>query len=83
MGFFTEFLFDMAQAYQSHLDQSSNFNQQKSNFNRKKSNDQSRNSFDRDYDAYYEDLHSDALSGDIDAQEEMREEFGDDWEWEY
>lgn len=39
--------------------------------------------FGNDYDDYYGDLHDDAMSGDIDAQEEMREEFGDDWEGEY
>lgn len=36
-----------------------------------------------DYDNYYEQLHDDAMCGDLDAQAEMREEFGDDWEGEY
>lgn len=36
-----------------------------------------------DYDDYYEQLHDDAMSGDLDAQSEMREEFGDGWEGEY
>lgn len=36
-----------------------------------------------DYDDYYEQIHDDAMSGDLDAQAEMREEFGDDWEGEY
>lgn len=36
-----------------------------------------------DYDSYYEQIHDDAMSGDLDAQVEMREEFGDDWEGEY
>lgn len=29
---------------------------------------------------YYEDLYDDACSGDQEAIDEMREEFGDDWE---
>lgn len=33
-----------------------------------------------DYDSYYEDCYDDAKSGDLDAQAEMREEFGDDWD---
>lgn len=36
-----------------------------------------------DYDDYYEQIHDDAMSGDLEAQSEMREEFGDDWEGEY
>lgn len=34
-------------------------------------------------DDYYEDLHDDAINGDFDARDEMREEFGDDWDEEY
>lgn len=53
------------------------------------------NEFDRDleqeksefhgdnYYEYYDQLHDDAICGDIDAQMEMREEFGDDWEGEF
>ena len=41
------------------------------------------NAFNNDYDDYYEQIHDDAMSGDLDAQAEMREEFGDDWEGEY
>lgn len=36
-----------------------------------------------DYDDYYEQIHDDAFSGDLDAQAEMHDEFGDDWEGEY
>lgn len=36
-----------------------------------------------DYEDYYEEIHDDAMCGDLDAQAEMREEFGDDWEGEY
>lgn len=36
-----------------------------------------------DYDDYYEQIHDDAMCGDQDAIDEMREEFGDDWEGEY
>lgn len=41
------------------------------------------NSSSNDYDDYYEQIHDDAFSGDPDAQDEMHEEFGDDWEGEY
>lgn len=41
------------------------------------------NTFNNEYDDYYEQLHDDGMSGDLDAQFEMREEFGDDWEGEY
>lgn len=37
----------------------------------------------REYDSYYEELADDAIMGDSDAAEEMRDEFGDDWEEEW
>ena len=36
-----------------------------------------------DEDDYFEELHSDAFSGDKGAIDEMKDEFGDDWESEY
>jgi len=36
-----------------------------------------------DYDDYYGELYDDALMGDPEAQEELRQEFGDDWDEEY
>lgn len=53
------------------------------NKGKKKPIDRGWSPFGNDYDDYYSDLHDDAMSGDIAAQEEMREEFGDDWEGEY
>ncbi|MGI5069756.1 hypothetical protein [Treponema pectinovorum] len=53
------------------------------NKTRKKSSNQSPSLFDSDYDDYYEETYEDALLGDEDAIDEMREEFGDDWEDEY
>lgn len=35
------------------------------------------------YDDYYETTYDEAMSGDESCIEEMREEFGDDWESEY
>lgn len=51
--------------------------------NTEKKKPDSWSSFSDEYDDYYEQLHDDAMSGDLDAQAEMREEFGDDWEGEY
>lgn len=50
---------------------------------KKKSNNDGWAPLEDDYDDYYEQIHDDAMSGDLDAQAEMREEFGDDWEGEY
>lgn len=50
---------------------------------KKRKSENSWDSFSRDYDDYYSELHQDAMEGDIGAQEEMRDEFGDDWEHEY
>lgn len=36
-----------------------------------------------DYEDYYGELHDDAICGDQSAIDEMREEFGDDWESDY
>ena len=53
------------------------------NTGKKKPDDRGWSPFGNDYDDYYGQLHDDAMSGDLDAQAEMREEFGDDWEGEY
>lgn len=50
---------------------------------KKKKFDRGWSPFGNDYDDYYAELYDDAVSGDFDAQEEMRQEFGDDWEGEY
>lgn len=53
------------------------------NSGKKKPNNGGWNSLVDEYDDYYEQLHDDAMCGDLDAQAEMKEEFGDDWEGEY
>ncbi len=59
-----------------------NSNSGNSKNNQKKSDSWFSNS-NNSYDDYYEELHSDALSGDKGARDEMEDEFGDDWEDEY
>lgn len=54
-----------------------------SSTSKKKPNNGGWTPLEDDYDSYYEQIHDDAMSGDLDAQTEMREEFGDDWEGEY
>lgn len=39
--------------------------------------------FEKSYNDYYQSVYDDAISGDEAAQEEMRDEFGEDWEGEY
>lgn len=39
--------------------------------------------FEKDYNNYYQSVYDDTMEGDEAAQEEMRDEFGDDWEGEY
>jgi len=39
--------------------------------------------FEEDYEDYYGELHDEAICGNLAAEEEMREEFGDDWEGEF
>lgn len=39
--------------------------------------------FEKDYNNYYQSVYDDAMEGDKAAQEEMRDEFGDNWEGEY
>ncbi len=39
--------------------------------------------FQKDYNEYFQSVYDDAMAGDEDAQEEMLDEFGDDWEGEY
>jgi|BioPla2DNA2_1021312.scaffolds.fasta_scaffold03665_2 hypothetical protein len=53
------------------------------NSGKKETTSDSWNSSDRDYDDYYDQVYDDAMCGDLDAQAEMREEFGDGWEGEY
>lgn len=42
-----------------------------------------KSNFEKDYNEYYQSVYDDAMTGDEAAQEEMRDEFGDDWEGEY
>ncbi len=39
--------------------------------------------FRREYNNYYANIADDAMMGDEDAREELRDEFGDDWEGEW
>ncbi len=39
--------------------------------------------FQKDYNEYFQSVYDDAMAGAEDAQEEMLDEFGDDWEGEY
>ena len=39
--------------------------------------------FEKDYNGYYQSVYDDSMAGDEAAQEEMRDEFGEDWEGEY
>lgn len=39
--------------------------------------------FEKDCNNYYQSVYDDAMEGDEAAKEEMRDEFGDDWEGEY
>lgn len=68
MGFLTDFIFGSSESMQN---------------GKKQPADRSWSPFGNDYDDYYGELHNDAMSGDLDAQAEMREELGDDWEEEY
>lgn len=54
-----------------------------SSFSDKKRINSGLTNFDEDYDDYFEQLHDDAMCGDLDGIDEMEEEFGDDWEGEY
>lgn len=67
MGFLSDLLFGS-----SSTSATNNFNPRNNSYSRMS-----------DEDDYYEDLHCDAMSGDQDAINEMREEFEDDWEGEY
>lgn len=39
--------------------------------------------FQKNYNDYYQSVYDDAMAGDEAAQEEMLDEFGEDWEGEY
>ncbi len=50
---------------------------------RKKTARPKNSGFEKDYNDYYQSVYDEAMTGDEAAQEEMRDEFGDDWEGEY
>ncbi len=50
---------------------------------KKKTDKPKKSNFEKDYNEYYQSVYDDAMTGDEAAQEEMRDEFGDDWEGEY
>lgn len=54
-----------------------------SDYSKKKSAKTKKSGFEKDYNNYYQSVYDDAMEGDEAAQEEMRDEFGDDWEGEY
>lgn len=54
-----------------------------SDYSKKKPAKIKKSDFEKDYNNYYQSVYDDAMEGDEAAQEEMRDEFGDDWEGEY
>ena len=54
-----------------------------SDYSKKKLAKTKKSGFEKDYNNYYQSVYDDAMEGDEAAQEEMRDEFGDDWEGEY
>lgn len=54
-----------------------------SDYSKKKLAKTKKSDFEKDYNNYYQSVYDDAMEGDVAAQEEMRDEFGDDWEGEY
>lgn len=54
-----------------------------SDYSKKKPAKTKKSDFEKDCNNYYQSVYDDAMEGDEAAKEEMRDEFGDDWEGEY
>lgn len=54
-----------------------------SDYSKKKPAKTKKSDFEKDYNNYCQSVYDDAMEGDKAAQEEMRDEFGDNWEGEY